>query len=285
MDVHKRWHVVVGTLLVTLVLAVLAAALFIYSGIYNVTATREDPAPIYHLVHIAMHRSVKVRADDIRPPDLDEPGRVKRGFVLFRAHCVQCHGAPGVAPDAFAFGLRPLPPPLNVPAREVPAAQLFWVVKNGIELTAMPAWVDRLDEQQIWDVTAFMKQLPKLSPTDYRQWYRQLSQVAPQPQASRAVVERPGSAEAGRRAVQLYLCATCHKIPGIAGGNNTVGPSLAGIANRSYIGGSLENTPDNMVRWLRDPQQVKPGSAMPKLNIREQDLRDIAAFMFTLDKD
>jgi len=280
MGAFKRWHVVVGTLLVMLVLGVSAVALFIYSGIYNVTATREDPAPIYHLVHIAMHRSVKVHADDIRPPDLDEPGRVKRGFVLFRAYCVQCHGAPGVAPDAFAFGLRPLAPPLNVPAREVPSKQLFWVVKNGIELTAMPAWVDRLDDQQIWDVTAFLKQLPTLSPADYRQWDRQLPQVAPQPSAP--VAQQPGNSEAGRRAVQLYLCATCHKIPGIAGGNNTVGPSLAGIANRSYIGGRLENTPDNMVRWLRDPQQVKPGNAMPKLDIREQDLRDIASFMYTL---
>lgn len=284
MKLSERLRIALATTLGLLVVGVVAAALFIYSGIYNVTATREDPAPVYHLVHIAMHRSVKVRADDIRPPDLHDPGRISRGFVLFRAHCVQCHGAPGVEPDPFAFGIRPLAPPLNVPAREVPAAQLYWVVKNGIELTAMPAWDRRLTEQEMWDVTAFVKhRLPSLSPADYHRWDSQVPRDAAPAQSMGVAVQGPGDAAAGRRAAQLYLCATCHKIPGMAGGNNTVGPTLAGIARQTYIGGSLQNNRENMERWLRDPQQVKPGSAMPNLHIREQDVKDIAAFMYSLD--
>jgi mono/diheme cytochrome c family protein len=284
MEGYKRWHVVVATILTMTVLAVLGIALFVVSGMYNVTATKEDPAPIYHLVHLAMHRSIKVRADDIHVPDLDDPARISRGFALFHDNCVQCHGAPGVAPEPFTFGMRPLAPPLNVPARDVPAAQIYWVVKNGIKMTAMPAWERRLDERSMWDVTAFVKHLPELSPADYRQRANALAPGDGRPRLPNAVAARPGNPEAGRRAVEAYLCVTCHKVPGIAGGNNTVGPPLAGIATRQYIGGTLPNTPDNMLQWLRDPQKVKPGSAMPKLEIDEQDLRDMTAFLYTLDK-
>lgn len=87
---------------------------------------------------------------------------------------------------------------------------------------------------------------------------------------------------AGRRALDEYLCATCHRIPGVVGARNTVGPPLGGIAARAYIAGSLKNSHDNMLRWLRDPQKVKPDTGMPNLHLREQDVRDIAAFLSTL---
>jgi cytochrome c1 len=70
----------------------------------------------------------------------------------------------------------------------------------------------------------------------------------------------------------------------VAGADKTVGPPLAGMATRAYIAGVLDNTPDNMLRWLRDPQQIKPRSAMPNLHIREKDVRDIAAYLYTLDQ-
>ena len=91
-----------------------------------------------------------------------------------------------------------------------------------------------------------------------------------------------GSAAAGRNAVQQYLCATCHVIPGVAGAHHHVGPSLAGIADRSYVAGTLPNTEANMQRWLLAPGQVKPGTAMPDLGLTDQDARDISAFLQTL---
>jgi cytochrome c1 len=71
-------------------------------------------------------------------------------------------------------------------------------------------------------------------------------------------------------------------IPGVVGANRSVGPPLAGIANRQYIAGVLPNTPANMMRWLRQPTKVDPLSAMPDLDVTEQDARDIAAFLYTL---
>ena len=60
-----------------------------------------------------------------------------------------------------------------------------------------------------------------------------------------------------------------------------VGPPLDGIAIRAMIAGKLPNQPDNMVRWIRDPQQVTPGADMPDLHVSQRDARDITAFLYT----
>ncbi|TFW32927.1 c-type cytochrome [Massilia horti] len=284
MDTYKPLRTAVATVFAVIVLAAIAGAGIDYFGLYNVAATHEHANVLYHFLHGVMRRSVSARADDIQVPDLDNPRQLDNGFVLFREHCLQCHGAPGVAPHAFAFGLRPMPPDLVSPAKDWPSSHLYWVIKYGIKMTAMPAWEHRLSEQDMWALTAFLKRLPTMSPADYRQWNMRLP---PAGDASAATAPPPGklgNARAGRHAVDEYLCATCHQIPGVAGADSTVGPPLAGIGRRKYIGGVLPNTPENMVRWLHDPQQVKPGSAMPNLRIREQDAADIAAFLYTLDQ-
>ena len=60
-----------------------------------------------------------------------------------------------------------------------------------------------------------------------------------------------------------------------------VGPPLDGIAIRAILAGKLANNPPNMQRWIRDPQAVTPGTAMPDLNVGERDARDITAFLYT----
>jgi cytochrome c2 len=92
-----------------------------------------------------------------------------------------------------------------------------------------------------------------------------------------------GDVAAGKRALDQYLCATCHEIPGVTGANRHVGPPLAGIATRQYLAGILPNTPENMVHWIQYPQQVDPLSAMPGLGVSDQEARDIAAYLYTLD--
>jgi cytochrome c len=91
-----------------------------------------------------------------------------------------------------------------------------------------------------------------------------------------------GDPGAGREAITRYACGTCHEIPGIDGANGMIGPSLAGIADRTVLAGQLPNRPDNMIRWIRDPQSALPGTAMPDLDVSEKDGRDIAAYLYTL---
>lgn len=82
--------------------------------------------------------------------------------------------------------------------------------------------------------------------------------------------------------MQQYACVSCHVIPGVVAASNPVGPSLAAIGSRKYLAGVLPNTPDNMVRWLRAPQEVAPTTAMPDLGVTQADARDMAAFLETL---
>jgi cytochrome c1 len=86
----------------------------------------------------------------------------------------------------------------------------------------------------------------------------------------------------GMIAIDKYGCAGCHTIPGVAGADATVGPPLTNIASRSVLGGHLTNTPDNMMLWIKHPQQIDPKNVMPDMGVTDQDARDITAYLYTL---
>jgi cytochrome c2 len=91
-----------------------------------------------------------------------------------------------------------------------------------------------------------------------------------------------GDAQRGARAIQEYGCGACHNIPGIAGANALVGPPLDGWAKRHYISGRLPNEPQFLIEWIRFPQEVEPGTAMPNMGVTEEDARDISAYLYSL---
>ena len=91
-----------------------------------------------------------------------------------------------------------------------------------------------------------------------------------------------GDPERGRLLTQQYQCAACHFIPEVQGTNGDAGPSLQYMGRLSYIAGSIPNQPENMIRFLRNPPAVKPGTLMPALGISEEEARHMAAFMYTL---
>lgn len=89
-----------------------------------------------------------------------------------------------------------------------------------------------------------------------------------------------GNASHGRALIQQYGCGSCHSIPDVPGARGTVGPALSGIPSRSYIGGVLMHTPDNLVRWIQNPKAVDEKTAMPNLGVTAEDARDIAAYLY-----
>jgi cytochrome c len=91
-----------------------------------------------------------------------------------------------------------------------------------------------------------------------------------------------GEPSRGKDVIRRYGCSTCHTIPGVEGARGQVGPSLEGIASRAYLAGKLPNTPSNLIKWIREPQEVQPGTAMPELGVTDQDGKDIAAYLYTL---
>ena len=91
-----------------------------------------------------------------------------------------------------------------------------------------------------------------------------------------------GDAAAGAALIVKLGCGSCHDIPGIIDAHGMVGPPLAHVARRQFIAGMLRNTPDNMTTWLRFPQRIVPGNAMPDLGISDHDGRQITAYLATL---
>jgi cytochrome c2 len=90
------------------------------------------------------------------------------------------------------------------------------------------------------------------------------------------------SVERGRQSLAGFGCGSCHEIRGVTGAHGKVGPPLDGVATRSIIAGELPNTPENMVRWIRDPVAIEPNTAMPNLQVSEEAARDMVAYLYTL---
>jgi cytochrome c len=97
-----------------------------------------------------------------------------------------------------------------------------------------------------------------------------------------AVTVPGGDPDRGAELIASSGCGSCHTIPGIEGADADVGPPLTDMGRREYIAGNLPNEPENMIRWLVDPQGVEPGTAMPDLRLTEAQARHIAAYLYTL---
>ncbi|HEX5421431.1 MAG TPA: c-type cytochrome [Gammaproteobacteria bacterium] len=292
----------------------------IFSGVYDIEATRQHFRPVFWALAEGLQRSVASHSRGLEAPKFTHAA-VLRGAIDYSRHCRRCHGAPGVAPDEFALGLEPVPISLLYAARKSKPREIFWAVKHGIKMTGMPAWDYRLDDGRIWDITAFVESLPTLAPSDYPQLLREAEAQLERPEqpaspvpgflskletgrglppsaaaaqtrtaaSSGPVAAAPlsirfGDPRRGRRAIPQYGCMACHRIPGILSRDVYVGPPLRGIAVRNYVGGVLPNTPLNLMRWLLDTHGVKPKTAMPTLGLTAQDAADIAAYLYTLSR-
>ena len=91
-----------------------------------------------------------------------------------------------------------------------------------------------------------------------------------------------GNRTQGAALIIRYGCGTCHEITGIPSAYGLVGPSLDHFGRRIYIAGMLRNSPDNLIRWLQNPQAIVPGNVMPNMHISKADAHDIAAYLLTL---
>ena len=159
----RRWGLVAGTLLVLVVAAVGG----IYAGLYNIAADVPHTQPVYWLLETARERSVIARARDIVvPKDLDDANRISKGAGEYAEMCSGCHLAPGIKRTEISQGLYPRAPELRRKTDLTPAEQ-FWIVKHGVKMTGMPAWGVTHEDELLWDVVAFVRKLPELTPEQY----------------------------------------------------------------------------------------------------------------------
>ena len=165
-------------------IVVLAAAglAIVYTGAYNVAASSPHTGPEIWVLNTTMRNSVRQRAAEVVVPANITEEQIRHGFAQFRESCVYCHGAPGVDSTDWSMGLQPEPPFLpDVVGARTPA-ELFWVVRNGIKMTAMPSFGKRLNDQDIWGVVGFIQRLPRMPAEDYARLVREAEGGGERPQ-------------------------------------------------------------------------------------------------------
>ena len=112
------------------------------------------------------------------------------------------------------------------------------------------------------------------SPADFQAWLTS--------QQAAAVTPTDPTAQEGGQLFQTRGCAACHTINGTPA-QAKVGPNLTHLASRGVIAGAvLENTPENLRTWLKDPPAVKPGSIMPNLGLNDHELDVLVAYLQSL---
>ncbi len=172
--------IVIGALLPFVALGIVIA-----TGAYDMSATR-PPGFIERFVGgLLAERSVDRRAPKGKNPLPLTPEVLRAGLAHYRDDCVICHGAPRVQPGDAGKGLNPPAPDLaSADAQEASDGELYQVIAHGIRMTGMPGWLPTHSEKEIWELVAFVRHLPSLSPEERRDLQ------------SGAVDRQPGSAGA-----------------------------------------------------------------------------------------
>ena len=155
------------TVIGVLLLGALGAALFVASGFYNIGADDHHTKATLALITQLRDRSIQARLGSIQPQLAATPAMIQSGAEHYAALCVGCHLAPGVTKSDLRTGLYPHPP--NLAQEDIQESRrTFWIIKHGIKMSAMPAWGKTLDDAAIWDVVAFVRKMPGMTPEDYQ---------------------------------------------------------------------------------------------------------------------
>lgn len=156
------------------VIAVIGAGAYFFGGFYSVGATNTNPGFVDVAIARVRAASIQQHATE-RPPSglvLTDNAVVQDGARAFATRgCVLCHGAPGVTWAKFSEGLNPGPPDLKDVAPNMEPREIFWVIKNGIQMTGMPSFgMIEMPDKEVWSIVAFVKQLPSVTDEQFKMW-------------------------------------------------------------------------------------------------------------------
>lgn len=150
-------------------IAVIVGVIVMYSGVINVAATNPHNQITAMVLSSTMDHSVRFHAKGITAPALEDERKIVEGFGHYREMCVGCHLAPGVSSSEIRQGLMPRPPKLQEAVEEWQPAELFWIIKNGVKMTGMPAWGPTHSDEKIWALVAFLEKLPGMTAEQYKE--------------------------------------------------------------------------------------------------------------------
>lgn len=149
----------------------------IYTGSYNVAATEAHWGVTEWALNTLQHTSVAARVDEVAGSIPTDSAALGHGFEHFHAMCVLCHGAPGFDRGELGKGIRPEPPRLEDQVKEWSDREIFWITKHGIRLAGMPAFGVTHSDEEIWGITAFVRQLEGMTEEEYARRVRALEEA------------------------------------------------------------------------------------------------------------
>lgn len=241
----------------------LLAGLFVASGLYNVAARTGHWEITRAFLEFALRRSVATHSLGTEVPPLDDRDLVALGAGHFASGCAPCHGAPGRPANPIVRQMLPLPPDLSHAARNWRDRELFWIVRNGLKYTGMPAWAAPQRVDEVWSVVAFLRQLPAMTPGRYAQ----MTRGDPPGRASELdrLAEASGLAE----------CAICH-------GDERSRPSSALVPELAVLPAPyMEAALMHYARGLRQSGIMQPIAAA----LDRRDIERLAAYYAGLDRE
>jgi mono/diheme cytochrome c family protein len=154
-----------------LIVICIAGLIYIYSGAFNVAATAPYPKILDWVLSTTMDRSVSQHAKEIQAPAQLTDEQAREGARLYTRSCIFCHGAPWRDAGAISKGLSPEPPSLTDVSEDWSAAELFWIVKNGVKMSGMPAFGPTRKDDEIWNVVALVQRMKKdMTPEQFNQF-------------------------------------------------------------------------------------------------------------------
>ncbi|WP_291865545.1 c-type cytochrome [Bradyrhizobium sp.] len=209
-ETRRRWTAIIRFILFGLAAIALGGFLLAWSGLYNVAASRGHLAVTNAMLTFGMRSSVRTHALGITAPPLDSQDLSTLGAAHFHSGCAFCHGAPGVPISPIAESMLPSPPNLSTSMREWRDRELFWIVKNGLKYTGMPAWAAQQRDDEVWALVAFLRRLPALDAAAYRELA--LGGLSVPAQSGDEIATTEGTSGA------VSACARCH-------GENRRGPN------------------------------------------------------------
>jgi mono/diheme cytochrome c family protein len=163
--VRLAWGIIVGII----VLVIAAVCAYLYLGYYDVSATKPHWDITEGILEEVREQSVAYHSKTVGPAPPQTPEVLQVGIRHFHEMCRLCHGAPDHPPEEFAKGLNPQPPALGTEdAQDLNDAEMFWIVKNGIKMTGMPAFGPTHKDQEIWGIVMFVRRLPSVTGDEYK---------------------------------------------------------------------------------------------------------------------
>ncbi|MGH9523033.1 MAG: c-type cytochrome [Terriglobales bacterium] len=206
---------------------------------------------------------IPLHARSIQPPPTISTASLVEGRTLYRERCSICHGGTGKADASLSKSFYPPAPDLTSSAmRHWSDRDLYWTIQNGIRMTGMPAWRSVLNDQQTWDLVAYIRRLSKQDPPSHRH----------------SVPTGDSDAELRALAIQTIDdegCQDCHTINGVGA---KIGPNLSDEWARG-------RSDDWLIRHFRNPAAVTPGTLMPSFNyLSDQQLKALVRYLLNPEK-